>query len=266
MRKIAGCIVDDIREDTQLTASVGMAPNKFLAKLASDLEKPAGFVWVDPDAVQAFLDPLPVSRIWGIGKRSREKLDQAGINTIADLRRAPDALLDSLFGQNARRYRDLAEGRDERPVVTGGEEKSMSQECTYEVDVADLDQLHGELLGFAESVATRLRQAGLRGRTVTVKIREPDFRTHTRSHSLDHATCDTNLLYHTGCALLDRWWDEHPDTRVRLLGLGATMLSAEDQAELFQAGPATGEVDRIFDEVREKFGGAALKRGKLVNK
>jgi len=266
VQDIAKRIVDDIRKETELIASVGMAPNKFLAKLASDLEKPAGFVWVDPDDVQSFLDPLPVSRIWGIGKRSQEKLDQSGIHTIADLREAPEAQLDSLFGRYARRYRDLARGLDERPVVSGGEEKSMSQECTYDVDVADLDRLHGELLGFAESVAERLRKAGLRSRTVTVKIREPDFHTHTRSHSLDHGTCDTNLLYQTGRKLLDRWWEEHPDTRVRLLGLGATMLSADDQAELFQSGPATGEVDRIVDEVREKFGGEAMKRGKLVNK
>ncbi len=265
MREIAACIVGDIRESTSLTASVGMAPNKFLAKLASYLAKPAGFVWVDPDKVQAFLDPLPVSHIWGIGPRSREKLHEARITIIAELRKAPESQLDSLFGRHARRYRDLAEGRDDRPVVPGAEEKSMSQECTYEVDVADLDRLHRELLGFAENVATRLRRAGLRARTVSVKIREPDFHTHTRSRSLDHATCDTDLLYRTGRDLLDRWWDEHPDTRVRLLGLGASMLSGEDQAELFQSGAATGEVDRIVDEVREKFGGEALKRGKLIN-
>lgn len=266
IRDIARRVVDDIREETELTASVGMAPNKFLAKLASDLEKPAGFVRVDPDGVQAFLDPLPVTRIWGIGKRSREKLEAVGIRTIADLRQAPDTQLDSLFGRHARRYRDLAEGRDDRPVVPDGEEKSMSQECTYEVDIADLSRLYGELLGFAESVAGRLRRAGLRGRTVTVKIREPDFRTHTRSRSLEHATSDTRMLYQTGRDLLNRWWDEHPDTRVRLLGLGASMLSGDDQADLFQTGPATGEVDKIVDEVREKFGGEALKRGKLVNK
>ena len=169
-------------------ASVGLAPNKFLAKVASDVDKPNGFVVVAPGEERTFLDPLPVTRVWGVGKRTAEVLERLGVRTIGDLHRQSDELLDEMFGQYGTRLRQLSMGIDDRPVVAEHEAKSISHETTFGADVDDASTMRVWLLDLAEQVGARARRLRLKGRTVFIKVRFNDFKTLTRSMTLDHQT------------------------------------------------------------------------------
>ncbi len=181
-------IKQEILSETRLVASVGVAPNKFLAKIASDLEKPDGLVIVAPDGVQAFLDVLPVERLWGVGKVAQGVLERMGVRTIGALRQTPQRTLTDRFGKSGEHLWQLAHGIDDRPVVPDREAKSISHETTFATDVDDADVLRAWLLELTEQVARRLRRYGLRGRTVNMKVRFADFRTITRSQTLPEAT------------------------------------------------------------------------------
>jgi nucleotidyltransferase/DNA polymerase involved in DNA repair len=170
-----------IREELRLVASVGVAPNKFLAKIASDLKKPDALVVVEPDKVQEFLDPLPVERLWGVGKQSSKVFQRLGIRTIGQLRQWPLDVLQARFGSSGEHLWNLAHGRDDRPVVPEREAKSISHETTFEHDIADMDVLRAWLVDLTEQVGCRLRRHGLRGRTVQLKVRFADFSLITRS-------------------------------------------------------------------------------------
>src|SRR5579872_6528210 len=178
----------EIRESLRLVASVGVAPNKFLAKIASDIEKPDGFVVVDPAGVQSFLDPLPVGRLWGVGRVTGEAFDRLGVRTIGDVRRMPLVTLTQHFGSVGEHLRQLAHGIDARPVVPDREAKSISHETTFAVDIDDREALRAWIVELAEQVGCRLRRHNLRGRTVQVKIRLADFQTITRAKTLSAAT------------------------------------------------------------------------------
>ena len=259
---------DDVREATGLIASVGMAPNKFLAKLASDLGKPDGFVVVASGDIRSVLDPLPVRRIWGIGVRAGEALEAAGIRTVADLRRAQAGLLHPVLGRQAGHFQALARGEDERPVVPDEPEKSIGSEDTYPRDLGAPDALAERLLHHAEIVGRRLRRAGLRGRTVTVKIRRGDFRTYSRSRTLSEPIDGTDRIYTTARALFEQWRRDQPDVGVRLLGVTASNLTAGDQLALFEE---TGErrrrrIDEVVDAIRRQFGDGAVRRGRNLRR
>lgn len=173
-----------IRNELRLVASVGVAPNKFLAKIASDLRKPDALVVVEPDKVREFLDPLPVQRLWGVGKQSSQVFERLGIRTVGQLRGWPlDAIL-ARFGCSGEHLWNLAHGRDDRAVVTEREAKSISHETTFEWDIHDKDVLRAWLVDLVEQVGCRLRQHGLRGRTVHLKVRFADFSTITRSQTI----------------------------------------------------------------------------------
>ncbi|MGD8681690.1 MAG: DNA polymerase IV, partial [Lysobacterales bacterium] len=224
--EIARGIRQRIRDETGLTASVGVAHNKFLAKLASDARKPDGLVFVAPDEVRGFLDPMPVGRLWGIGRQTEPRLKALGILTIGQLRRTDASALRPVLGNRTEHFQRLARGEDEREVNAERADKSISREVTFDRDVLDRDTLLAELQSQAESVARRLRSQGLVARTVVVKIRDARFRTVTRSRSLRACSGSTRTLYRMARALFERWRESNRTTPVRLLGMGVSGLEA----------------------------------------
>ncbi len=258
---IAAAIKRRICEETRLNASVGVAPNKFVAKIASDLDKPDGLVVVTHDNLRATLDPLPVSVIPGIGRVTLGKVTAAGIDTISDLRRAPVAKLERIFGRFAHRMRDRAQGIDDRPVVASRQDKSISAEQTFDHDLSDANTLRGKLLSLSERTATRLRAKGLAAGVVQVKIRRADFKTFTRQRRLSPPSGSTDTLFGTAWALLETWREEHAGERIRLLGVGGSELSEAPQGDLFAA-DQTSPVDRTVDDIRRRFGSEALGRAR----
>ncbi len=261
---IARRIKGEIREELGLVASVGVAPNKFLAKLASDLDKPDGLVVVPTDAIEAFLEPLPVSRLWGVGKVSNRDLAAMGVHTIGDLRRLPEDLLVSRFARTAVHLLRLARGIDDRRVVPDRDAKSISHETTFAIDIDDAEVLRSWLLELTEQVATRLRRQGLRGKTVLIKVRYADFHTVTRSESLDAPSNVTRELYVTAARLLQAQLARSPRP-VRLLGMGASGITSEEleQGQLFETEDREQQrrIDTVVDSIKSRFGNRALRRG-----
>ncbi|MGA8259999.1 MAG: DNA polymerase IV [Arenicellales bacterium] len=261
---IGSWLKDTIGERTGLTASIGMAPNKFLAKLASDYGKPDGFCRIDATTAREFLTPLPVEQLWGIGRRASARLRAAGIDTIGALARSRESLLARLLGKSAAHFRALALGLDDREVVPGRPEKSISHEQTFEQDLHALGAMQRKLLSLAEGVGTRLRQKHLVGATVTVKIRTGSWRTFTRARTLVPATASTRDIHREAVALLVAWRRDHPREGVRLLGIGITGLSHAEQGALFE--PASDAVDVTLDRIRARFGGDAIVRASLIDR
>ena len=252
-----------VRDETRLVVSVGVAPNKFLAKIASDLEKPDGFVVVEPDKVQQFLDPLPVERLWGVGKQGSKVFQRLGIRTIGQLRRQSMAILKSRFGSQGEHLWQLAHGIDDRAVVPEQEAKSISHETTFEKDIDDLEVLRGWLMDLTEQVSSRLRRHGLRGRSVHLKVRFADFRTITRSVTLPEPTDITQELWQAADRMLcQRLPAGHLPVRLLGMGVGGLDESQLRQGLLFdqdrrqkQAG-----LDAVTDQIWERFGSSALRR------
>lgn len=256
-------IKETIRHELDLPASVGVAPNKFLAKLASDVEKPDGFVIVQPDHVQDFLDPLPIRRLWGVGQRGAERMEKIGVRTIGDVRRLPEQLLKQHFGEQADHFGRLSRGEDSRRVTPDRQAKSISHETTFSEDISDPQLLHGWIITLAEQVAWRLRRHDLRGSTVQLKLRFHDFRTITRSAKLPQRTNVTQQICVAACDLLDKVL-ETGGRPIRLLGVGLSGLQrgGETQGSLFDAEEASAQkhLDEAADAIREKFGGKSLRR------
>lgn len=262
-------IKQEIREQVRLVASVGVAPNKFLAKIASDLEKPDGFVVVEPDRVEQFLDPLPVGRLWGVGRVGDRSLQRMGISTIGQLRRLPIEVLRERFGSPGEQLWRLARGIDDRPVLPDHEAKSISHETTFAADVDDPEVLLAWLLELTEQVARRLRRHGLRGRTVQLKVRFADFRTITRNHTLPQPTNLTDEIWRAGAELLrSRLPRGHPP--VRLLGVGVSGLDASPTTQqlLFdrQQRARQSQLDAATDAIRERYGRGAVRRAGTMHK
>jgi DNA polymerase-4 len=257
----------EIKDQLGLTASVGIAPNKFLAKLASDLKKPDGFVVITDQNRQQILDPLPVSKIWGIGKVTSEALKQAGISTIHQLRTTPESILKSIFGNQVFDIIQLAQGIDDRKVEPVSQSKSISSEKTFGTDVLDKDVLLGVLLGQVEEVSQRLRAEGLEAKTITLKIRYGDFKTITRSHTLDQPTNTTLLLWQEAERLFNQWHRKSA-APLRLLGFGASGLSPKGTGQqLLFSDPEEEKhkkIDSAFDTIRKKYGDNSMKRGNTI--
>ena len=253
-----------IHAETRLTASAGLAPNKFLAKLASDHEKPDGLVVVEPDRVQEFLDPLPIARLWGVGKVTRPKLEALGVRTFADLRRIDEAVLRKRFGDVGEHFQRLVRGIDEREVVPDREAKSISHEITFPVDVEDHDHLRAVLLNQTEHVTRRLRRHRRLARTIFIKIRSADFETLTRRTTLPSATNHTDLVWEAAKELFEAWGRKRPFP-VRLIGMGVTQLSVRggNQLSLFSDDKSDRDqrLDQAMDEIRDRFGDNAVYRG-----
>jgi DNA polymerase-4 len=259
---IAARVKQEILRETGLTASVGLAHNKFLAKLASDAQKPDGLVFVRLADVRAFLDPMPISRLWGIGKQTAPRLRALGILTIGQLRRADETVLLPVLGNRVRHFQALARGEDERPVESSRPDKSISHEVTFDADIADAGELLAELQRQAENVARRLREQGLMARTVVVKIRDKRFKTVTRSRSLRACTSNTRTLYQMARALFEKWRASHRATPIRLLGVGVTGLEPANAGDR-SAGDrddsrAEIDIDRVSDEINRRYGSAGV--------
>ncbi len=267
-RAVAERIRAEVRAATALTVSVGVASSKFVAKVASDLDKPDGLVVVAPGEEVGFLAPLPVKRLWGAGPVTQRRLASLGLRTIGDVQACdPDALVRVLGAVHGTHFFELAHGRDDRPVEAEREARSISHETTFERDVRDGDELHRVLLGLAESVGRRLRNHRLRGRVVKLKLRFPPFRTITRQRTLAAATDDDLVVHRAARELLDE--ARAPGAPVRLIGIGVSDLVGADeprQGMLFGPGgaPAAGRSSRLLeamDRIRERFGDDAIRHG-----
>lgn len=261
--RIGQAIKQRVRGELGLVVSVGVAPNKFLAKLASELEKPDGFVVITAQEARARLAPLPVARLWGVGRVTEAALAQVGVRTVADLLALPPDRLRSVVGDQADHLRRLAVGRDDRPVEVAHTVQSIGNETTFAEDLADRDELLEVLDHLAEKVAWRLRRAGLRGRTVTLKARDPDFTTRTRSLTLSQATQATVAIREAARELFTDRLDRR-GRPLRLLGVTVSHLEARDTAPatLFDD-PAEGRersLDALMDRVNDRFG-KVLRRG-----
>ena len=259
---IARSIKRRILETTRVTASVGVASNKLVAKIASDMKKPDGLTVVTAQNVRDMLGALSVRRLPGLGRKTGEKVEEAGIHTLAELRGASDAVLWPIFGRYTTRVRERAAGIDERPVIADHEEKSISAEDTFFQDIGDPARLQTELARLADRTCTRLRKKSLTAACVTVKIRRKDFTTFTRQKRVSPATNDTRAITKVANALLTAWLAENPGAKVRLLGVGVSQLAESDQLDLFTAPTpnATTPLDTTLDAIRQKFGPRALTR------
>ena len=267
---IARRIKDQIRATTQLAASVGVAPNKLVAKIASDLEKPDGLTVVTTANLHAVLDPLSVRRLPGLGRKLGERVEAAGIATLGELRVASDTVLWPIFGRDSQRMRERAAGIDERPVMSEWDEKSISAEETFFTDLADHARMQAEVLRLADRASQRMRAQNLAAGCVAVKIRRADFTTFTRQKRFEPSTTDSRTIAKVAAELLAAWLDEQPRSRVRLLGVGVNHLHAADQMDLFAApgagagNPASTALDATVDLIRERFGNLAVRRGSAL--
>jgi DNA polymerase-4 len=226
-REVALKLKKLIFDATGLTASAGVAPNKFLAKIASGWRKPDGLTVVAPERVEAFLQKLPVGALWGVGPVTEKKLKEIGIQRVVDVRSADPETLHRTVGSLAEWLRQLARGEDPREVTPDRPTKSISEESTYAQDLVELDVMRGELDSMARRVAADLERNSLTARTVTIKVRYPDFTTVTRSHTSEPATRDSAQLAQRAIALLDKTDAAHRS--VRLLGVGAHALVEDDE-------------------------------------
>jgi DNA polymerase IV len=258
-----------IRSELGLVASIGLAPNKFLAKVGSDLGKPDGFVVVTPGREREFLDPLPISRLWGVGPKTEARLGHKGFQTIGQIARTPVEALEETLGQAGRDLWDLANGRDDRPVEPEQEAKSIGAEHTFAEDTADRDLLRRTILELADRVGRRLRHDEFLAGGVTLKFRDDLFRTITRAVILDDPTDVGDNLFRAASALLAKV--DWRGSRVRLLGVTATRLqpagqSPAGQLSLFSRGPDTRrDLARTVDMIQQRFGREAITRASLLD-
>ncbi|MHC4662117.1 MAG: DNA polymerase IV [Planctomycetota bacterium] len=264
--KIGREIQNRVRGELGLSSSVGIAPNKYLAKLASDLKKPNGFVVIPEESKLDILGPLAVSRLWGIGKVAQERLDKAGLHTIGQIRELSIKQLAAMFGVWGEKLYYLARGEDTREVVPEHEAKSISHETTFHKDISNRQELIDILLDVADNLAARIRRHNLWGRTLTLKVRYHDFRRITRSKSLPAPTQHTLEIYNAAkCLLINKV--SIPGGGVRLLGIGLSNLTTAPafQKDLFGACDDEQEklVDAVVDVIRNEFGRDAISRGGL---
>jgi len=262
---IGGEIRRRIRGRTGLTASVGIAPNKLLAKIASDLNKPDGMCRIGADNMREILDGLPIEKLFGVGPKTLPAAHAAGIRSFGDLRAAGDEALWRAFGKHGKTMHDRACGLDDRPVEPNREEKSISAEETFAADIRGAAPLAVRLLRLADRAASRLRAQNLAAGKVSVKIRRADFTTYTRQRALGRPTQESAVVAAAAKALLDQWLATQPDAAVRLLGVGVGDLQISMQADLSEGGPAHGSrLDTVVDSIRGRFGSEILTRASLL--
>lgn len=257
---IAHQVQDRIQDELKLSASVGLAPNKFLAKLASDMEKPHGFVRILPEEAAQILAPMPVNKIYGVGESAEEKLKLFGIEKIGQLAVADVGLLRKVFGINAEQVKLLARGLDDRPVVNEEEAKSIGRENTFDTDLTDMDSCREEVLDLCGQVGWRLRRERLAGHTVTLKVKFADFRTITRSSTGDRAVVWDEDIFLLAEQML-RKINVMPG--VRLLGVSVSNLfRPEDEPVLgFEENERMQKRNRAVDALKSKFGENIIRRG-----
>lgn len=253
-------------EEVGLVASMGLAPNKFLAKMASDLDKPNGFIVVKPGEAEKFLSPLPISKLWGVGPKSAERLKKMGVKTIGDLTKIPLENLKASFNKAGEDMFRLARGIDDRPVSPDSETKSVSAETTFLEDASDAETLEGELLFLADKVARRLRKLGLAAGSVTLKHRDENFQTSTRTKHLVEPSNLGDEILDAAKQLLAR--SPNAGSRTRLLGIsaGSLVLSGRKQLDLFNAAERNKKqkLAETVDKITCKYGSKAISRARLL--
>jgi DNA polymerase IV len=259
---IARSLKDRVLAEAGLVVSVGVATNKLCAKVASDLRKPDALVVVPPGGEAAFLAPLPVTRLWGVGAKTRQTLADYGVATIGQLAALPEGTLRRRFGIHGAELRLRALGVDPSRVSSGQAPKSIGHELTFNHDVTDPARLEATLLDLAESVATRLRNHHMAAGAVQLKLRYEGFDTITRQAPLGHQVRDSEPIYQLGVSLLHKALS--PERAVRLIGLTAIHLSDVQQLTLFDAPDRTDRIAQSIDAVRERFGEKAITRARLI--
>ncbi len=251
-----------IKQETGLTASVGIAPNKFLAKLASDWRKPDGLFVIRPEDVQKFLYELPVNKIWGVGKKSEERLHQLGLYHVKDI--LPHSLewLQKNVGEAlGNQIYHLARGLDERPVVANQKAKSIGQETTFSEDQESLPFLRHQLAQMSENVGWRLREQGFYARTVSIKVRFHNFKTITRSHSLNYSFNDDDTIFSEALQLLE----DIKLQPIRLLGVTVSNFSVGSQLSLFSSeDQPKGQISEVMDTINRKFAPGTITKGRTL--
>lgn len=269
-RSMAETIRERVQREVRLTCSVGVAPNKFLAKLASDLRKPDGLTEVpaDRNGIIRMLAPLPVSRMWGIGPKAEARLVSAGIRTVGDMQTRTVEQLSGVLGAWGARCWELCHGIDDRPVVTARQAKSVGHEETFGVDVGSPEDLRSILMQQVEHVARRLRKHALKGRTITLKLRYPDFDTLSRSRTLARATDSTNEIWTAAAELLEAFIASPDFGALRLLGVSISELDGGEGTQLELFAPAQDarhtRLDQATDAISKRFGPGAVKRGRSL--
>ncbi|MEM8785434.1 MAG: DNA polymerase IV, partial [Pseudomonadota bacterium] len=253
-----------IEQDIGVTVSVGLSHNKFLAKVASDLEKPRGFCLIGAAETKAFLAPQPIALIWGVGRAMQSKLARDGLHTIGQLQRLSPRDLANRYGELGLRLAHLAQGEDMRPVKTDRQRKSVSAETTFQEDLSSLDDLKAELWRLAEKLSQRTKTVGNAGSTVTLKLKTTDFKIRTRSLSLPRPIFLSDELYANGVKLLE---PEVDGTAFRLLGLGLSSLgplASAQPGDLFAdtGGERASALDAAVDRIRDRYGIEAIGKGR----
>ena len=260
--QIAKKIKRTVAEEIGLTVSAGIAPCKFVAKIASDLHKPDGLTVVPQDKVNAFLAPLSIDKLWGVGKATQKALARLGVRTIGDLSRLPPEMLEKRFGKHGIHLHLLSRGIDERDVEPVREVKSIGGEETFAEDILHVDVIKRELLSLATRVSRRMRRQGLAGKTVTLKVKYHDFVRISRSKTLPDSTDDEREIFRSCCGLLEK--TEAGKRPVRLLGISLSHLCSKGdqmQLSLFEAGISREKSKRLnlaVDKIQEKFGEGAI--------
>ena len=262
---VAGDLRRAIRDRFSLPTSWGVAANKLVAKIATEVGKPGGLIVVPPGEEARFLAPLPVEMLWGIGPKARERLEGFGLRTVGELAKKDEAWLDSQFGRSGIDLAARARGEDTRPVVESREARSMSSETTFAQDVSDGAVLQRTLQEQSESVGARLREAGLAGTTVRLKLRWPDFTTITRQVSLEQPTDQDGEIYRAVAGLLQRTWKARRP--VRLIGVGVAQLGPRiRQLSLFdRKWQADERLLAAIDSIRSRYGNRALRKARSAD-
>jgi DNA polymerase-4 len=264
--EIARKIKAEIKKETSLTCSIGIAPGKLFAKIASEMNKPDGLTMIRPDQVDKVISSLPIDKVPGVGEKAGERLRHIGVATLGDLRKYSEQRLMDEMGQFGLRLREFSLGIDPSPVVVYSEAKSVSNEETLEKDTDDPEVLKQEILAQAESVGRRLREKEIKGCTITLKLKRSDFTQHTKSITLKEPTSSTETIYKSSLRLLDEV-DMHQ--KFRLVGVGVSNFSSSCggpvQMSLFQEADQKKKswenVEKAMDLIKSRFGRDAIKRG-----
>jgi DNA polymerase-4 len=265
---IAKRIRKEVFQETGLTISAGVAASKLVAKIASDINKPDGLTIVPVGKEAEFLAPLPIKRLWGVGKKTQETLSLLGVHTFGDIASLPEKLLEQKFGKHGIGLRRKALGLDNRDVETEHETKSVGHEFTFDTDLVELETIRRELLELAVMVAKRLRRYQLQGKTITLKVKYHDFKQITRSSTIKQHSADSKRIYEEVIRLLQK--TDAGEKPLRLLGISVSGLQLESgtrQQFLFQGMRSNGkrqEINKALDEIQEKFGSTAILPGRLL--
>lgn len=261
VENVGRTIKDQIKAEVGLTASVGIGPSKMIAKIASDLDKPNGFISVQQDGVIDFLKPLSIRKLWGIGKKTEKRLNDFGLFTIGDIQSLNEEQLHTLLGRLGGMLFRFSRGVDDNVVMPDRDAKSVSNETTFNHDTTDRQLLTDTLVALADKVAYRLRKNGMQGRTIGLKIRFQDFSTHVRHQTLSECTHHAPVIRDEVLALFD---EEFSGLPVRLIGVGVSQLqgAGHEQGDLFvEPSDDAKKIDQALDEIRKKYGYQKIRQG-----